>query len=360
MKDNSQTTVIVGISGGVDSSVAALLLKEQGYHVIGLFMRNWDEEDGQGACKAEEDYSDASEVCHQLGIDHYTVDFTSEYRERVFEGFVADLKRGVTPNPDILCNSEIKFDVFLDKALELGADFLATGHYCRTEVRGGKSCLLRGCDSNKDQSYFLHAVSHEKLAKALFPVGHLPKPEVRALAEKNGLVTASKRDSTGICFIGKRNFKEFISQYIPTEKGDLVTPEGQIVGQHDGIAFYTIGQRKGLGIGGEGDAWFVVDKDIAKNHVVVVQGGEHPALYGKELEATDISWVAGEPPELPYRCSAKVRYRQADVPCVIESYEDGVLRVVFDEPVKAITPHQSVVLYDGELCLGGGIIQRAL
>lgn len=346
--------VTVGMSGGVDSSVCALLLKEQGYDVTGLFMKNWEELDEQGVCKASRDYEDVVKVCDQLDIPCYSVNFVKEYQENVFAHFLDELKQGFTPNPDILCNREIKFKVFLDKALKRGADFLATGHYCRTNEQGQ---LLRGCDSHKDQSYFLYTLKAPVLKQVLFPVGHLPKSEVRRLAQKHSLATAHKKDSTGICFIGKRNFKEFTSHYIGYTPGPFETPEGRVVGSHDGASFYTIGQRKGLAIGGPGDAWFVIGKDFARNAVIVAQGEDHPSLYKPSLAASDLSWVAGEPPgPLPYACCAKIRYRQSDQDCIIESIKEGIATVRFLEPQRAVTPRQSIVFYQGDVCLGGGMI----
>lgn len=343
-------TVVVGLSGGVDSAVSALLLKQQGYRVIGLFMKNWDEEDT--LCPAAIDYQDVVSVCEQIGIPHYSVNFAKDYWDNVFTELVDGLKKGVTPNPDVLCNREIKFKVMLEKALELGADYLATGHYCRVSE---DHQLLRGSDPNKDQSYFLYTIKQEILKKVLFPIGALCKGEVRRIAAEHGLVVSAKKDSTGICFIGKRDFKQFMGQYVGYTPGDFVRSNGQVVGRHDGAAFYTIGQRKGMGIGGPGDAWFVVGKDMQKNHVVVEQGEDHPALYGQSLNAVDLSFVS-EPPELPLRCTAKIRYRQKDQHCTIESIDQGVARVVFDEPQRAITPWQSIVFYQDDVCLGGGFI----
>ncbi len=354
------TTVVVGMSGGVDSSVSALLLKEAGYRVIGLFMRNWEEEDEHGVCRAAEEYEDVKAVCQLLDIPHYTVNLSKDYWDRVFAGFLEDLKKGYTPNPDVLCNREIKFDAFLDKAMDLGADYLATGHYCRNITVEGHHCLARGADQNKDQSYFLYTITEKKLEKTLFPVGHLAKSKVRQLAEMHGLPTADKKDSTGICFIGKRDFKQFISQYIAYTPGDFVDLEGHVVGKHDGVAYYTIGQRKGLGIGGAGEAWFVVSKDVEHNRVILAQGSDHPALYRDTLTADEASWVAGHPPApigTPYNCTAKVRYRQPDVTCTVTSGNGGHLEVQFHQPVKAITAKQSVVFYQGDICLGGAIIK---
>lgn len=355
-KSHSQPTVVVGMSGGVDSSVSALLLKQQGYHVIGIFMKNWEETDENGHCQATQDYEDVGLVCQQIGIPYYSVNFAKEYWDRVFSQCLIEYRAGFTPNPDILCNREIKFNVFFEKAMELGADFLATGHYCQNQVRDGESRLVKGSDPNKDQTYFLYTMKHKTLQKVLFPIGHLPKSEVRRIAEENNLVTAKKRDSTGICFIGKRNFKEFLNQYVPSAPGNFENVLGEIVGQHDGIAFYTIGQRKGLKIGGAGDAWFVVGKDIERNVVIVDQGAEHAALYGDHVIATDMSWVSEQPPKVPFRCAAKIRYRQQDMPCTIVKMEDNHIVIHFDQPQRAITPRQSIVFYDGEICLGGALI----
>jgi tRNA-specific 2-thiouridylase len=345
-------TVVVGMSGGVDSSVAAALLKRQGYRVIGLFMKNWEETDSSGVCTAAQDFEDVVSVCRQLDIPYYSVNFVKEYQERVFEEFLQELRLGHTPNPDILCNREIKFKVLLEKALQLGAIYLATGHYAQKD---GQNRLLKGADPNKDQSYFLYTLSQKTLERVLFPIGHLQKSEVRRLAKEFGLSTHAKKDSTGICFIGKRDFKGFISAYIPYHPGPFETPSGEIVGTHEGAAYYTIGQRKGIGIGGPGEAWFVVKKEMARNAVIVAQGTDHPALYADRLTADTLSWVSNMP-KLPFACRAKIRYRQADQPCTIERCDNGALSVVFQEAQRAITPRQSIVFYDGALCLGGGMI----
>ncbi len=346
-------TVIVGMSGGVDSSVSALLLKQQGYRVIGLFMKNWEETDPTGRCSATTDFNDVAQVCAQLDIPYYSVNFVHEYWESVFQQFLADIRAGLTPNPDVLCNREIKFKAFWEKARELGADFLATGHYCRTNEAGQ---LLKGLDPEKDQSYFLHAVPHTALKQVLFPVGDLPKQEVRRIAKAHNLSTAEKKDSTGICFIGKRDFKPFLEKYIGTKPGEFRTLAGEVVGTHEGMAFYTIGQRRGMGLGGEGEAWFVVGKDVAKNVVFVERGADHPALFVSEARVRDVCWVGGVAPGMPLCCMGKVRYRQADQPCTVTSLPDGTLHVVFDTPQRAVTPGQSLVLYSGDVCLGGGII----
>lgn len=346
--------VAVGMSGGVDSSVTALLLKEQGYVVFGLFMKNWEEKDDDGNCTAASDYEDVQAVCEQIRIPYYGVNFVQEYWDNVFAGFLEEIKAGYTPNPDIICNREIKFKALFEKAKSLGADFLATGHYCQTQ--GGM--LIKGADPGKDQSYFLYTIKRKILQQVLFPIGHLEKSRVREIAKQHDLPVFDKKDSVGICFIGKRNFKEFLEKYIPNQPGDIVDVKGAVVGKHVGAVYYTIGQRKGLGIGGEGKAWFVVDKNVEKNQVIVAQGSDHPALYGPALLATEMSWV-NEIPKLPFKCSAKIRYRQADQECTIIQADDKIL-VEFDQPQRGITPRQSVVFYDGEICLGGAIIQTSV
>ncbi|WIV18423.1 tRNA 2-thiouridine(34) synthase MnmA [Paenibacillus polygoni] len=361
--DNKNTRVIVGMSGGVDSSVTALLLKEQGYDVIGIFMKNWDDTDEFGHCTAEDDAEDVRRVCEQLDIPYYTVNFEKEYFDKVFSYFLDEYKSGRTPNPDVMCNREIKFGEFLNKALDLGADYVATGHYARLVQEDGKYTLLRGVDNNKDQTYFLNALSQEQLSKAMFPIGHLPKPEVRRLAEEAGLYTAKKKDSTGVCFIGERNFKEFLSGYLPAKSGDMVDIEtGEVKGRHDGLMYYTLGQRQGLGIGGSGNGqpWFVADKDLEKNILYVVQGDQHPSLYSTGLIATSVNWIAGsdQTPKEPFHCTAKFRYRQPDQGVTLTWREDGTVHVAFDQQQKAITPGQAVVFYDGDVCLGGGTIDQ--
>lgn len=346
------------MSGGVDSSVSALLLKQQGYRVIGLFMKNWEEQDENGVCNSSKEYEDVVRVCSQIGIPYYSVNFVKEYRDNVFSHFLEEFKQGHTPNPDILCNREIKFKVMLQKAIELGGDLLATGHYCRTEAQGQDQLLLKGSDPGKDQSYFLYAVQGEALKKVLFPVGHMVKSEVRAIAREHNLATSEKKDSTGICFIGKRDFKTFLSQYLQYQPGNFETLQGKVVGKHDGAAFYTPGQRKGMGIGGAGEAWYVVGKDIQRNVVYVDQGALHSALYCDTLTAVELSWVSGRAPgPLPYRCKSKVRYRQPDQECTIERIEGGKMYVSFAIPQRAVTSRQSIVFYDGDVCLGGGMIE---
>ena len=355
--------VIVGMSGGVDSSVAALLLIEQGYQVEGLFMKNWDEDDGSEYCTAIADLADAQQVCDKLGITLHTANFAADYWDNVFEQFLEEYRAGRTPNPDILCNREIKFKVFLDYAQILGADYIATGHYTRIDKATGHARLLKGLDNNKDQSYFLHAVEERAFAKSLFPVGELDKPEVRAIADKHGFVTSDKKDSTGICFIGERRFKDFLEQYIPAQPGVMETPEGVTMGEHQGLMFYTIGQRQGLGIGGvkdSGDApWYTLDKDLDRNVLIVGQGSEHPLLFTDHLAASGINWINGQPSSFePLHCMAKTRYRQPDQGCSVQVDTQGGCVVSFNEPQRAVTPGQSVVFYQGDYCLGGGVIER--
>ncbi|MBP2170994.1 tRNA-specific 2-thiouridylase [Erwinia toletana] len=365
MSDNSQKKVIVGMSGGVDSSVSAWLLQQQGYQVEGLFMKNWEEDDGEEYCTAAEDLADAQAVCDKLGMRLHKVNFAAEYWDNVFEHFLEEYKAGRTPNPDILCNKEIKFKAFLEFAAEdLGADFIATGHYVRRQDVDGKSRLLRGFDDNKDQSYFLYTLSHQQIAQSLFPVGELAKPEVRRIAEELDLITAKKKDSTGICFIGERKFRDFLGRYLPAQPGAIVTVDGQTVGEHQGLMYHTLGQRKGLGIGGmkesNDDPWYVVDKDVASNLLVVAQGGEHPRLMSVGLIARQLDWVDRENLREPLRCVVKTRYRQADIPCVITPLDDDTIEVRFDQPVAAVTPGQSAVFYLDDVCLGGGIIEQRL
>ncbi len=351
------------MSGGVDSSVSALLLMQQGYQVEGLFMKNWDEDDGTEYCTAKDDLADAQTVCDTLGIHLHTANFAAEYWDNVFEHFLEEYKAGRTPNPDILCNKEIKFKAFLEYALELGADYIATGHYVRRGEADNEATLLKGLDNNKDQSYFLYAVGKEEIAKTLFPVGELEKPEVRRLAEEHDLITHNKKDSTGICFIGERRFKDFLEQYLPAQPGDIKTLTGDTIGKHSGLMYHTIGQRQGLGIGGlanySDDPWYVVEKDLKNNILLVTQGGEHDALYKTHLIADNMDWVALDAPKMPLKCKAKCRYRQADQDCTINALADGRFEVSFVEPQRAITPGQSVVFYLDNLCLGGGIINHA-
>ncbi|MDC1174422.1 tRNA 2-thiouridine(34) synthase MnmA [Bacteriovoracaceae bacterium] len=356
-------TVVIGMSGGVDSSVCAALLKEAGCNVIGLFMKNWEDLDENGVCNASKDYKDVIKVCEKLDIPYYSVEFVKEYRENVFHHFVEEYKAGHTPNPDILCNREIKFKVFFDKAMELGADFLATGHYCQNIISGERNRLVKGNDQGKDQTYFLYTIKEKILEKVLFPIGHLQKSEVREIAQKYDLATKNKKDSTGICFIGERNFKNFLSQYIDFKEGNFETLSGEVVGRHTGSAYYTMGQRKGLGLGGQGEPWFVVGKDIEKNIVIVERGENHPALFADELWANELEWVSGELDEkLPLKCRAKIRYRQKDQSCTLHSIQDGVAHITFDESQRSITIRQSIVFYKEEdglnICLGGGMISK--
>ena len=354
-------TVVVGMSGGVDSTVSALLLKEQGYRVLGMFMKNWDEKDAQGVCTSVQDYEDVVAVCEQIDIPFYPVNFVQEYWDNVFTQFIAELKQGYTPNPDILCNREIKFKAMLDKSLALGADYLATGHYCRTAIADGAVQLLKGADPSKDQSYFLYAVQAGALNQVLFPVGGMLKSQVREVARRYGLKTAEKKDSTGVCFIGERNFKEFLKDYIAIHPGNFETLSGKVIGRHQGMAYYTLGQRRGLNIGGPGDAWFVVGKDLSRNVVYVEQGDHHPALFCDVLTATEVTWISGcspsDFPKKPLVCRSKIRYRQPDQACTVEALENGEIKVSFAVPQRAVTPRQSIVFYQGDVCLGGAIIQ---
>lgn len=351
--------IVVGLSGGVDSSVAALLLKQAGHEVVGVFMKNWEDDDTDEHCTSREDLVDAAAVADVLGIELDAVNFAEDYRQRVFATFLAEYRAGRTPNPDVLCNSEIKFRAFLDHALALGADAIATGHYARVRRAGGRVELLKGADASKDQSYFLHRLTQAQLAPAMFPVGELPKKRVREIAREAGLPTHAKRDSTGICFIGERPFREFLARYLPRAPGPIVTPEGREVGSHMGLSYYTLGQRQGLGVGGARGAkeapWFVAAKDAARNALVVVQGHDDARLYATRIDAVDAHWIAGAPPALPARIAAKTRYRMADAACVVAAHREG-LRATFDAPQFAPTPGQYLVLYDGEVCLGGAVI----
>ncbi len=360
MTHPESTRVIVGMSGGVDSSVCALLLKRQGYDVSGLFMKNW-EDYPDGNCPAAEDARDVMAVCERLDIEMDGINFAEEYRERVFAYFLEEYRAGRTPNPDILCNKEIKFKAFLDHALSQGADKIATGHYAAIDHRDGRYRLMKAADRNKDQTYFLYTLGQHQLRRTLFPLAGLTKPEVRKLAAEAGLPNHAKKDSTGICFIGEFKFKSFLNRYLPTRRGEMRTPEGELVGHHDGLMFYTLGQRQGLGIGGRrdgnGQPWFVVGKNLEENVLIVAQGHDHPLLFSDTLEASRLHWVAGEPPEAPLRCHAKTRYRQADQPCTITAIEGDRCTVHFDRPQRAVTPGQSVVFYDGDECLGGGVIE---
>ncbi|MCG8314000.1 MAG: tRNA 2-thiouridine(34) synthase MnmA [Pseudomonadales bacterium] len=358
--------VIIGMSGGVDSSVSALLLLEQGYQVEGLFMKNWEEDDGTEYCTAISDLEDAQAVADQLGIKLHTANFAAEYWDNVFEHFLTEYRDGRTPNPDILCNKEIKFKAFLDYAIELGADYIATGHYARrgnsqTNANGVFAPLLKGLDSNKDQSYFLHAVAGNRIAKTLFPLGDIEKPAVRDIAKHHGFINHDKKDSTGICFIGERRFKDFLEQYIPAQPGKMVNEAGEVIGEHSGLMFYTIGQRQGLGIGGLSDAneepWYVLQKDLQQNQLVVGQGNNNPLLFSTSLQASNLHWIDAIGPKLPCECRAKTRYRQPDQDCRIIQMENGQFEVQFKVPQRAVTPGQYIVFYDGDTCLGGGVIE---
>ncbi len=352
--------VMLGVSGGVDSSVAALLLRRAGHEVEGLFMQNWEEDDRGGPCRADEDRKDAVAVCAKLGLPFHARNFAAQYWDGVFEHFLAEYRAGRTPNPDVLCNREIKFRTFLDEARALGAEKIATGHYARIDRVDGRWRLLRGRDANKDQSYFLHALGQEALGATLFPVGELEKPEVRRLARDAGLGTHAKKDSTGICFIGERDFHDFLAHYIPARPGEMRTPEGTRIGEHDGVMYYTLGQRGGLGIGGRagasGEPWYVVGKDVAENLLYVAQGGGNRWLQSTRLVAGDLTWVDGRAPGDTFACTAKTRYRQPDQSCTVRLTGRGC-EVAFDAPQRAVTPGQSVVFYQGEACLGGGVIE---
>lgn len=349
--------VVVGMSGGVDSSVAALLLKEQGYDVVGIFMKNWDDTDENGRCTAEEDFEDVVKVCNQIGIPYFAVNFEKLYWDKVFTYFLDEYKAGRTPNPDVMCNKEIKFKAFLEHAFNVGADYVATGHYARIARKNGRIELLRGVDENKDQSYFLNQLTRKQLEKVLFPLGDLLKTEVRKIAADYGLATAKKKDSTGICFIGERDFKEFLSTYLPAQPGEMQTLDGEVKGRHDGLMYYTIGQRHGLGIGGAGEPWFVCGKNLEKNILYVCQGFDNEALYSDALVAINVNFI--NPLEQDrFSCTAKVRYRQPDREVEVERLQDDVWKVHFKQPERAVTPGQAVVFYDGEVCLGGGIIDE--
>ena len=358
---NKPLKVMLGVSGGVDSSVAALLLTQQAYAVSGLFMQNWDEDDN-GECHAEQDRKDALAVCGKLGIPFYARNFAKTYWSEVFAHFISEYQSGRTPNPDVLCNREIKFKTFLDEAQALGADKIATGHYAQVQERDGQFYLLRGFDQNKDQSYFLHQLGQKQLAATLFPIGHLPKTEVRELAKTASFGTAEKKDSTGICFIGERDFREFLGQYIPAQSGEIRSIDGQKVGEHSGVFYYTLGQREGLHIGGiKGRAaspWFVVGKDIHQNILFVDQGIDSEWLHSSHLQSETVHWVSGQAPASEFRCTAKTRYRQHDVDCTVNVHSDNTLSVVFDQPQRAVTPGQSLVLYQNDICLGGAVIAQ--
>ena len=365
LAQNATKKVICGMSGGVDSSVSAFILQQQGYQVEGLFMKNWEEDDDTDYCTAAADLADAQAVCDKLDIKLHKINFAAEYWDNVFEHFLSEYKAGRTPNPDILCNKEIKFKAFLEYAAEdLGANYIATGHYVRRRGNDENAQLLRGLDANKDQSYFLYTLSSKQVGQSLFPVGDIEKPIVRAIAEELGLITAKKKDSTGICFIGERKFKDFLARYLPAQPGNIRTVEGDVIGRHDGLMYHTLGQRKGLGIGGvKGageEAWYVVEKDLVNNELIVAQGHDHSALLSTGLIAQQLHWVDRQPIRESLRCTVKTRYRQTDVPCTIEPIDDESIKVIFDEPQIAVTPGQSAVFYLDEVCLGGGIIEQQL
>ncbi len=356
-------TVVIGMSGGVDSSVAALLLKQQGYNVIGLFMQNWDEVDENGCCTAEDDFADVRRVSATLDIPYYTVNFAKEYMDRVFSYFLAEYKAGRTPNPDVLCNREIKFGPFLEEAKRLGADYIATGHYCKISHENGVHLLQKAKDQNKDQTYFLNQLSQKQLENVLFPLQDMEKPEIRSIALQYGLATAKKKDSTGICFIGERNFRKFLSTYLPAQRGKILDLSGKQVGEHQGLMYYTLGQRRGLDLGGikgeeEGGRWFVVRKDLVNNVLYVSHGDESP-LFSKSCEVSGFNWIPAPPQATQFRCKAKFRYRQPDQDVTVQIRPDGTLHVDFDEKQRAVTEGQYAVLYDGENCLGGGVIESA-
>lgn len=363
--DKKKARVVVGMSGGVDSSVSALLLKEQGYDVIGVFMKNWDDTDDAGVCTVTEDYDDVKKVADQIGIPYYSINFEKEYWQRVFEYFLDEYKKGRTPNPDVMCNSEIKFKSFLEFAMNLDADYIAMGHYAKTVTdENGLTHMMRPKDGNKDQTYFLSQLSQKQISKVIFPLANLTKPQVREIAKKAGLATANKKDSTGICFIGERNFKKFLSEFLPAKSGKMITPDGKVVGQHAGLMYYTIGQRSGLGLGSTKEStapWFVVGKDLEKNELIVEQGYDSKLLYATELTASDMSFFTGQPKhDFRLHCSAKFRYRQCDLGVTVEYHAaENTATVYFDEPARAVTPGQALVLYQGEECLGGGNIDAA-
>lgn len=360
MNKKEDTRVVVGMSGGVDSSVAALLLREQGYDVVGIFMKNWDDTDDFGVCTATEDFEDVVRVCNQIGIPYYAVNFEKQYWDKVFTYFLDEYKAGRTPNPDVMCNKEIKFKAFLEHAMSLGADYVATGHYAQLRERDGYAELLRGEDTNKDQTYFLNQLTENVLQKVMFPLGHLPKSEVREIAKNNDLATATKKDSTGICFIGERNFKEFLQEYLPAQPGEMQTLSGIVKGTHEGLMYYTLGQRQGLGIGGAGDPWFVVGKGLEENVLYVEQGFGNDALYSDGLIASGANWIGGIPSSESFNCTAKFRYRQQDSSVTVYPLKDDQVKVYFAEQERAVTPGQSVVFYDNEVCLGGATIDTII
>lgn len=356
-KDKKDIRVVVGVSGGVDSSVAALLLKKEGYDVVGIFMKNWDEEDENGVCTAEVDYEDAIRVCNQIAIPYYSINFEKEYYDRVFSYFLDEYKKGRTPNPDIMCNKEIKFKAFLDYAKDLGADYIATGHYARVDRSKKEVKMLRGVDSNKDQTYFLSQLSQDQIKDVLFPIGNLEKKDVRKIARDNNLATADKKDSTGICFIGERNFNEFLSNYLPAKEGNIVDTEGNKMGKHYGLMYHTIGQRRGLGIGGEGEAWFVCGKNLERNELIVCQGKDNENLFSNMLKGSSLSYISSKGLEKEFACTCKFRYRQKDIKAHVKILADKKVEIRY-EKTKAVTPGQAAVFYDGDICLGSCIIDE--
>ena len=357
--ENNKKTVVVGMSGGVDSSVAGLLLKKQGYSVIGLFMHNWEEVDDCGVCSAEQDFEDVRKVCNKIGIPYYSINFAKEYKDKVFKEFLEQYEKGRTPNPDVLCNREIKFGPFLDFALKIGADYIATGHYCDISHENGVHRLLKAVDTNKDQTYFLNQLNQQQLSKILFPLGKMIKPDVRKIAEENDLITYNKKDSTGVCFIGERNFRNFLKNYLPTKPGKMVDLTGKVIGEHIGLCYYTLGQRRGLNIGGRkdgnGNRWFVIEKDL-KNNLLIVSQGEDDKLFSSGLNAIKINWIPEKPKETEFDCYAKMRYRQPDQKVRVHINEDNTVKVIFYEKQRAVTPGQFVVFYSVTECLGGGEI----
>lgn len=365
LAENAKKKVIIGMSGGVDSSVSGFILQQQGYQVEGLFMKNWEEDDDTDYCTAAADLADAQAVADKLGMKLHKINFAAEYWDNVFEHFLSEYKAGRTPNPDILCNKEIKFKAFLEYAAEdLGANYIATGHYVRRSGNDDNAQLLRGLDENKDQSYFLYALNKKQIGQSLFPVGEIEKPIVRKIAEDLGLATAKKKDSTGICFIGERKFKDFLARFLPAQPGEIRTVDGKVVGHHDGLMYHTLGQRKGLGIGGvkglSEDPFYVVEKDLINNVLVVAQGHDNSALLSSGLIASQLTWVDMQPLRENLCCTVKTRYRQADIPCEIQPLDNNTIKVIFDEPQIAVTPGQSAVFYLGEVCLGGGIIEEQI
>ena len=362
--DPQDTHVVVGMSGGVDSSVTAHLLKQQGYKVSGMFMKNWEEDDTEEYCAAATDLKDAAQVCERMGIDLHEVNFAHEYWENVFEHFLQEYQSGRTPNPDILCNKEIKFKEFLLQAETLGADYIATGHYVAKGFHNNdpeqEALLLRGADTNKDQSYFLYTLQQHQLRKSLFPLGDIEKPIVRAIADQQGFVTHNKKDSTGICFIGERRFKDFLSTYLKPNPGNMVDTQGKLIGQHDGLMYYTLGQRQGLNIGGAGEAWYVAGKDITTNELLVVQGHDHPAMHTQRIVANGMDWVSVTAPTVGTKLTAKTRYRQQDNACTIVAIDDAYITVEFEQAQRAVTPGQALVFYNGRHCLGGATIHSSV